>query len=284
MKPIVDISKWQGNINADVMVPKVSGVIARASHGEWPDRLFSQNYDKLTKRTRLGAYHYWKPAVDSQSQVKMFASQLDGKSFQLPIFVDVEDTPAVNAPKTLAANLREFIERLKLARPFDEIGIYTRASYWDYYLKSAAPWAANFKLWVAHYTGASSPIVPGPWKPDNWYLWQYSADGNGKGPEYGVQSTAIDLNRMNPHHADQPDQPDPLPVPTQPLPRLRVIRPVNVRREPRLLSERLATLGYGDIIDVKQIHIATAWQCWVEHNGGWSAATYNGIKFMEGVK
>jgi hypothetical protein len=33
--------------------------------------------------------------------------------------------------------------------------------------------------------------------PDDWKFYQYSADGNGKGPEYGVKSPSVDLDVFN---------------------------------------------------------------------------------------
>jgi GH25 family lysozyme M1 (1,4-beta-N-acetylmuramidase) len=62
-------------------------------------------------------------------------------------------------------------------------------------------------LWIARYTSKRKPwgnLLPWPDSPaikprdfDDWLFWQYSADGNGKGPEFGASSKSIDLNWFN---------------------------------------------------------------------------------------
>ena len=38
---------------------------------------------------------------------------------------------------------------------------------------------------------------PLPSNFDTWVFWQFSADGNGRGPEFGASSKSIDLNYFN---------------------------------------------------------------------------------------
>jgi hypothetical protein len=62
-------------------------------------------------------------------------------------------------------------------------------------------------LWIARYTTKGKPwgnILPWPDSPsikprdyDDWLFWQYSADGNGKGKEFGASSKSIDLDYFN---------------------------------------------------------------------------------------
>ena len=63
--------------------------------------------------------------------------------------------------------------------------------------------------WIARYTtlplpwgnpGDSASLKPRDW--DSWVFWQFSADGNGRGPEFGAQSASIDLNYFNGDETD----------------------------------------------------------------------------------
>ena len=69
--------------------------------------------------------------------------------------------------------------------------IYTRKSWWDPYVLRSSRWK-QYKLHVAHY-GVSVPALPLDW--DDWFIHQYSADGNGLGKQYGCYSASVDLNR-----------------------------------------------------------------------------------------
>lgn len=77
--------------------------------------------------------------------------------------------------------------------------IYTRAWWWDTNVLRSEEWQRN-RLHVANYK-VDEPLLPKDW--DEWYAWQYSADGNGLGKQYGVASTSIDLN-----HVQETAQPD----------------------------------------------------------------------------
>jgi hypothetical protein len=90
--------------------------------------------------------------------------------------------------------------------------IYTGAWWWDGNVMPADKWS-SYPLHVANYTSAAQPYMPRDW--DEWDVWQWSADGNGKGHEYGADSHDIDLNRMkiefwNKHIEIEPD-PEPEP-------------------------------------------------------------------------
>ena len=78
--------------------------------------------------------------------------------------------------------------------------VYTRATWWN---PNTVPqtWPKEYDLWVAHYTSAPEGTIVGtkpvPWIPNDWGtehydFWQYSADGNMLGSEYGVESDSID--------------------------------------------------------------------------------------------
>jgi len=54
------------------------------------------------------------------------------------------------------------------------------------------PELGNFPLWVAHYARVKNPLLPSYWTV--YDLWQYSADGNNRGGEFGQTSDDVDLS------------------------------------------------------------------------------------------
>ena len=85
--------------------------------------------------------------------------------------------------------------------------IYTSPGFWNSYGKNKttgqfeASWS-YYPLWIAHYTTASAPILPEPWKSANvpWLFWQHSNTGDGL--KFGAESKAIDLNWFNGSQAE----------------------------------------------------------------------------------
>ena len=73
--------------------------------------------------------------------------------------------------------------------------IYTRKSWWDPNVNRWSGWS-EYPLHTAHYTDNSDPYIPADWVSYAW--WQWSADNNNRGQEFGVQSDSIDLDRMHP--------------------------------------------------------------------------------------
>jgi GH25 family lysozyme M1 (1,4-beta-N-acetylmuramidase) len=72
--------------------------------------------------------------------------------------------------------------------------LYTRGYWFNDNTIDDAVW--DFvDLWIARYTSRGKPwgnlFDSSRLKPrsfDDWTFWQYSADGNGRGPEFGAQS------------------------------------------------------------------------------------------------
>lgn len=144
---------------------------------------------------KTGGYHYFRAAWAGKSQAEHFFS-IAGDDY-LPPALDVERT------NNLGFSQSVFQERLfecvsRCLELFDQRPvIYTSQAAWGQLIGNAS-WAANFPLWVAHYTTASSPLMPNDWA--DWAVWQFT-------------NTPLDTNRMKEAFWDslggvQP-QPDP---------------------------------------------------------------------------
>ena len=86
-----------------------------------------------------------------------------------------------------------------MARIYERTGvqgvIYCSPNFWRTNMGDTTWFSDNGYdvLWVAHWTTATTPIVPGgAWGGDGWTFWQYTSDGSVPGI-----SGRVDLNRYN---------------------------------------------------------------------------------------
>ena len=210
IEPIVDISRWQDDVNVDTLLSRgVRGVYIKAGYTYWKNGLmfedswFQRNYEKFHGKIPLGCYYWFVPGTNGAGQGMFFSQQLiRDKVFELPPAIDVEEnntnTNKTNFQQTLKACLNVVAKQSKTP------AIYTRGSFWNVHVGNPA-WASAYKLWAAlyndwvkhpwNYTGGER-YRPLPW--NDYWLWQYSEKGDG--PYYGTlpyKSNQIDLNRCN---------------------------------------------------------------------------------------
>jgi lysozyme len=202
---VPDISTWQGDVDADKFIAAgAHGVIMRAGAVSaagscYTDYQFEANAAKFDGRLPMGAYWFYRPEHDPVVQAEYFANLLDGYVWHIPPVVDVEYNTTGVSVVNFQNWLYKFLLRLE-ALDFQVPMIYTRGTFWNPNVGNPA-YAPNYSLWVARY----STYLIGPWSDGNyrplpwqdWLLWQWSADGNRRGAEFGVQSADIDLNRFN---------------------------------------------------------------------------------------
>ena len=187
-KLIVDVSKWQGIMDwPKCEAAGAKGAYIKATDGLAVDPRFAANWAGAELMPR-GAYHFYRPELSASGQVKTFLQILDGDWGEMPPALDVERVNATVA--VLRAGIRLWLQEIEKAtglRP----RIYTRASLWDPALGNWSV-ARQHELWVADYRGYITPDIPLPWH--EWTMYQFSADKNGRGHEFGAQSSDIDLS------------------------------------------------------------------------------------------
>ena len=100
MAEIMDVSRWQGSIDWDAVKRsgKIDGVMLRVlgSKGGKPyvDPAFARNYAECARLgLPVGGYYYTCAVTQRQTEEELAAlkTALRGKTFQLPIAIDVED-------------------------------------------------------------------------------------------------------------------------------------------------------------------------------------------------
>lgn len=198
----IDISKWNGNWNAEKA--KQAGaafVFIKASQATFTDSRFRENWRKAKEAGLLrGAYHYLDYSKPGEEQANYFANLLREDPGELPPVVDYEEKRNDNNPAIALQFLKAFLNTLKSRTeifedaPYKAPMIYTSPAFWALYGdKTDREYWWQFPLWLAHWTTSSTPQVPAPWSM--WTFWQFTSKG--PGDVFGVESLAIDLNRFN---------------------------------------------------------------------------------------
>lgn len=171
----IDISKYQGTVDFDRLKAegKTDFVMIRAvstnSGGLYIDPYFERNYAEC-KRVGIpcGVYYYTYAAnkATADAELQLLRKALDGKSFEYPIAVDVEE----NTLKPLSAEaLTELVAYA--AKTIESWGCYAAVyTYTNYRQTELRPeMLSGFDLWIADYRGTRPSFPHG--------MWQYSSKG-----------------------------------------------------------------------------------------------------------
>lgn len=177
MPEIMDVSRWQGNIDwAKVKASgKIDGVMLRtvststAYGGIYIDPTFEKNYWGCVEAgLPVGAYYYTKgTTIDyATKELAKLKVALEGKTFTLPIAVDVED-PGLKAlsPESLAQLIK--MEAKQIEKWGLYAMIYTYTNFADTAL--AMHELTDFDLWIADYRSKRPSRKHG--------MWQYTSKG-----------------------------------------------------------------------------------------------------------
>ena len=185
----IDISRHQGKIEWEKLSKfrfegyKIEFVYIKATEGEsWEDARFHFNWRKAKKYNILrGAYHFYKPKVNSVVQMKNFTSVVEIKKGDLPPMLDVEVESAL--PKSTyrkgVLNCLRIMEQTYGVKPI----IYTNQQLYREYFDHKD--FDQCRFWISRLK-SSPPAV------NNWYFWQFTYKAVIKGSnEY------VDVNVFN---------------------------------------------------------------------------------------
>lgn len=185
MLPIMDVSRWQGSIDWDAVKASglVSGVMLRAlgnSAKDAPskpyiDPTFERNYAECQRLSiPCGVYYYCKATntAEADAELALLRKVLTGKTLQLPVAVDIEDT-YVQAPldkqtlTDIAAHALGTVERWGFYAML-YTGLYFGRD--NLYMGGAA--LKKYDVWLAVYRSSIKPTPGGLFG-----LWQYTSKG-----------------------------------------------------------------------------------------------------------
>lgn len=194
MIPGINVSQWQHEINwAEVKRSGVKFAFIKAT--EFPDKQisllvdnkFAENLEGAKSSAMLwSALHTFRAHVDPVLQAQLFCKSV-GDFSSLPPAVEIKS--AGMRGERLNYKVRLFLDEVEKIT-FRKSIILTNNAFWRenmaFEKQSHTDWAAEYPLWLAHYT-TLWPNSIYPWAA--WDFWQYSD----KGRLPGIQ-TVVNLN------------------------------------------------------------------------------------------
>ena len=304
-----DTSHWSGTINFETMynagakfwITKATDA-DKASPFQYEDSKFMEFSTAAFQHGKLltGCYHWLQASIDPIVAADYYLERYNRFFFDFPPILDFEETYTIQTGKFSDFSWRaqvwlDHVKKKTLKTPI----IYTAKWYMDYFKSEYVSWMAEYPLWVADYTWYSSNVLKNPYyMPKTWSkqtMWQFSADKNNRGHEFGIKSDDICLDWYEGSYDNLLSflgvtTPEPIPTPpTEPeppaagviLPKLKVIRNVNVRSSPSTSASIVGLHATGDTLDVLEIKPINAVSVWVRDELGWSAVVHYGIRYME---
>lgn len=198
----IDISHWQGSFKN---LGNIDFIIQKVSDGLYKDSLYDELLPSVKTVEHRGGYHWFRTDTDPIAQAEFFYKAQAGQGFQF-LAMDYE-RHGNSLDARGEKNLWIFYQKL-LELTSKTIYLYTT----EYVLRDNLliyndRWL-DVPFWVARYNPGLDEQTVSPLFLDlgnDWAIWQYSADGNKKGGEYGVGSADVDLNVWNDKFIKEPE-------------------------------------------------------------------------------
>ena len=190
-RTILDVSRWQGSIDWDKVKASglVSGVMIRAmgnSKGGKPskpyiDPFFARNYAECTRvGLPVGVYGYFKATTKAQAdrELALFRQALGGRTFQLPVAVDIEDKLQAALSKSALTDI--VAHCLSVVESWGVYAmLYTGLNFGQTNLYMGGAALKPYDVWLARYPKDQSKTKPED-KPKTDFpygIWQYTGSG-----------------------------------------------------------------------------------------------------------
>ena len=211
----VDTSHWTGTINFATMynagarwwITKATDAY-RTTGQQFEDSRFDEYVLAASKTPLLkGCYHWLQASVDPIVAADFYLERYNRYAFDFPPVLDFEETSVRTTGKfsDYAWRAQMWCKRVEEVTGRKPI-IYTAKWYTSYFTEKMIGWMRDYPLWVADYSWWANNVtktpyyMPAVW--DEWTMWQYSADGNSRGDEFGTQSKSVDLNYYQGSYAE----------------------------------------------------------------------------------
>ena len=324
-----DISTWQRRPNEEMdfslLVSRINFLWIRCLYAGYEDGDFRYYMGKMEEHPNLpyGFYQFLK-VKESNTALKNQFEKLKAiiNEFGMPpmgIMLDVEQNPDGLNKTEFGNQLAKYLNWCYAEWGEDKVTIYTRTTFWDGVLQGyKTDYPKKAKLFIARYiTSIATPVdlnigLPRDWKDLNnlpygirWVMWQFSADGNGLGDNFGCHSSAIDLIRFNGDYQDfrvlfgvypmketnilGGDPVDPPPPPEEPELQEFIIHKakcitgaLNVRKGPSIGYAVVEKLYNNEVAEVLEEKIDSYENIWVRIGlNQWSAMKYYNNVYLE---
>jgi GH25 family lysozyme M1 (1,4-beta-N-acetylmuramidase) len=181
----IDVSTWNGTIKwAKVAHAGYRFAFGKATEGtSYNDKTYTTNRNgSEAAGLAFGAYHFARPTGKSIAaattsairQANHFLAIAAPQPGELPPVLDLEATGNLPRQRLLAWTLAWLgqIDARTGVEPF----VYTSPLFWKGRLgDSTAAAAAGTRLWIAHWTSKTRPMVPAQnWGGNGWKFWQWT--------------------------------------------------------------------------------------------------------------
>lgn len=175
MKDIIDVSRYQGTIDWAKVRSNVGGAMLKTVStnsrygGIYIDQQFERNYAECKRLgIPVGAYYYTYAQTPErvQEELAKLREALAGKTFTLPVAVDVEDNKL--APLSADA-LTDLV--IAAADAIESWSMYAMVYTYTYYSNTELNMdrLAAYDLWIADRTGKRPTRKHGMWQYTNKY-------------------------------------------------------------------------------------------------------------------
>ncbi|MES5005544.1 glycoside hydrolase family 25 protein [Prevotella disiens] len=189
----LDMSHYQGDVWWETVAKnsnhKLNYVYLKATEGQsWVDKRYYENIQAAKRNgMNVGSYHFYRPNVPQEDQVRNFRAQCRPQDQDLIPMVDIETTSGLN-DYALRDSLTKFLDLMTKeygVRPL----VYTYTNFYNKHLVGAL---AGYKLFIAQYTHREPVLSDGR----DIFAWQYT----GKGYINGVRGY-VDKSRLMGKHS-----------------------------------------------------------------------------------
>ncbi|SIO23897.1 glycoside hydrolase family 25 protein [Algoriphagus halophilus] len=170
----IDISHYQGKINwhnleLQIKNRPVDFIIFRATMGDDQDGLFKEHWHSLdTVDIIRGAYHYYRPNMNSTLQAQNFIHQVKLRSGDMRPILDIERNSTIQSQTRLREGIQNWLNIVEEHYGVKPI-IYTGDTFNRHVLVGNG--FEDYPLWVANYNPIKEP------ESDYWVIWQFSEKG-----------------------------------------------------------------------------------------------------------
>ena len=189
----IDISKWQGSFDlaAAKKSDSIEFVIIKAGGGDdglYKDSKFATNYkNAVSAGLYKGAYFFGNATTTDAAveEAEYFASLLDGKKFELPVYYDVESSDMLALTKAkLTKVVKSFCDKMEDLGYY--VGIYMSKSYFSSQVNDSQ--LSDYAHWVAQWATECS-------YSGDYGMWQFGGETN-KIRSNEINGTVVDMDYM----------------------------------------------------------------------------------------
>ncbi len=183
----IDVSEWQGEVDfKKVKASGINSVILRAGFGRESSQVDAE-FERGYKNAKLAGlkvgaywYSYAVDVADARKEADACLQVIRGKSFELPVFYDMEDASQTEFGKAMITRFAiEFMTELLKAGY--KTGIYANANWFENYLDYNKLYGTYY-IWLAQYN--TEPQF-------ECDIWQYTSSGKVSGVEGDVDMNII---------------------------------------------------------------------------------------------